>query len=124
MAKPGVTYLEVSNAAQQLAASGKVPTIEAIRIALGTGSNSTLGTHLRTWKASQSQTQRVATKENLPEELVATMKGLWELVMNQSEEKIQTIQTTSGTVEICIPTVPRVPVAFNSQKNKSKFIFT
>jgi uncharacterized protein (DUF302 family) len=33
-------------------------------------------------------------------------------------ENVQTIQTTSGTVEICIPTVPKVPEAFNSQKNK------
>ena len=92
MARPGVTYLEVSNVAQQLAASGRIPTIEAIRIALGTGSNSTLGAHLRTWKATQNQAQQIATKENLPEELVATMKGLWELVMNQSEERIQTIK--------------------------------
>jgi len=93
MARPGVTYLEVSNAAQQLVASRRIPTIEAIRIALGgTGSNSTIGGYLRTWKASQNQTQQVATKENLPEELVATMKGLWEMVMNQSEEIIQTIK--------------------------------
>jgi chromosome segregation ATPase len=93
MARPGVTYLEVSNAAQQLVAAKKSPTIEAIRIALGgTGSNSTLGTHLRTWKASQDQTQQVATKENLPEELIATMKGLWSWVIDQSEEKILTIK--------------------------------
>jgi len=93
MGRPGVTYLEVSSAAQQLVASRRIPTIEAIRIALGgTGSNSTIGGHLRTWKATQDQTQQIATKENLPEELVATMKGLWEMVMNQSEERIQTIK--------------------------------
>jgi len=93
MARPGVTYLEVSNAAQQLVAARKTPTIEAIRIALGgTGSNSTLGAHLRVWKANQNQTQQVATKENLPEELVATMKGLWSWVIDQSEEKILTIK--------------------------------
>lgn len=34
------------------------------------------------------------------------------------EEKVQMIQTTGGTVKICIPTVPKVPVAFNSQKNE------
>lgn len=93
MARPGVTYLEVSNAAKQLAVSGRIPTIENVRIALGsTGSNSTLGTHLRAWKATQDQTQQIATKENIPEELIATVKGLWELLINQSEEKILTIQ--------------------------------
>lgn len=92
MARPGVTYHEVSMIAQRLIAAGKNPTIDAVRIELGTGSNSTLGAHLRTFKERQTQTQRLATKENIPEELIAVIKGLWERVMNQSEEKIQTIQ--------------------------------
>jgi chromosome segregation ATPase len=91
MARPGVTYLDVANAAQQLVTAGRTPTIESIRITLGTGSNSTLGNHLRTWKSKQDQTQQIATKENIPEELIAALKGLWERVMHQSEEKIQTI---------------------------------
>src|SRR6185312_15497828 len=92
MARPGVTYLDVSNAAQQLLAAGRTPTIETIRIALGTGSNSTLGLHLRTWKAKQDQAQQISTKENIPEELIAALKGVWERVINQSEDRIQTIQ--------------------------------
>lgn len=92
MARPGVTYFDVSNAAQQLIAAGRTPTIESIRIALGTGSNSTLGTHLRTWKSKQDETQQIATKENIPEELVSALKGVWERVVNQSEDSIQTIQ--------------------------------
>jgi chromosome segregation ATPase len=92
MARPGVTYLDVSNAAQQLVAAGRSPTIETIRIALGTGSNSTLGTHLKTWKSKQDQTQQIAIKENIPEELISALKGVWERVMNQSEDRIQTIE--------------------------------
>jgi hypothetical protein len=92
MARPGVTYHEVSIIAQRLIAAGKNPTIDAIRIELGTGSNSTLGAHLRTFKERQTHTQQLATKESIPEELIAVIKGLWERVMNQSEEKIQTIQ--------------------------------
>src|SRR5580692_2372009 len=92
MARPGVTYLDVANAAQQLVAVGRMPTIETIRIALGTGSNSTLGNHLRTWKSKQDQTQQIATKENIPEELIAALKGVWERVIVQSDEKIQAVQ--------------------------------
>lgn len=92
MARPGVTYFDVSNAANQLIAAGKAPTIETVRQLLGTGSNSTLGTHLRTWKAKQEHSQHIATKENLPEELVAALKGVWDRVMDQSEEKIQSIE--------------------------------
>lgn len=92
MARPGVTYLDVSNAAQQLIAAGRTPTIETVRIALGTGSNSTLGAHLRSWKAKQDQTQKIAVKENIPEELIVALKGVWERIINQSDEKIHTIQ--------------------------------
>lgn len=91
MARPGVTYLDVSNAAQQLVAAGRTPTIETIRIALGTGSNSTLGVHLKAWKSKQDSTQQIATKENIPEELISALKGVWERVMNQSEDRIQLI---------------------------------
>lgn len=91
MARPGVTYLDVANAAQQLVTVGRTPTIETIRIALGTGSNSTLGVHLKTWKSKQDQTQQIATKENIPEELISALKGVWERVMNQSEDRIQTV---------------------------------
>ncbi len=92
MARPGVTYLDVSNAAQQLVAAGRAPTIETIRIALGTGSNSTLGVHLKTWKSKQDQTQQIAIKENIPEELISALKGVWDRVMNQSEDRIQAIE--------------------------------
>ncbi|MFA4937527.1 MAG: DNA-binding protein [Patescibacteria group bacterium] len=96
MARPGVTYTEVSNAAKQLIATGRSPTVETVRIALGTGSNSTINTHLRDWKTRQTQIQNVATKENLPEELIATIKGLWNQVMDQAEEKILMIQQETG----------------------------
>jgi chromosome segregation ATPase len=92
MSRSGITYTEVSNAAKQLIAAGRSPTVETVRITLGTGSNSTINTHLRDWKTRQTQAQNIATKENLPEELIATIKGLWNQVMDQSEEKILTIQ--------------------------------
>lgn len=92
MARNGVTYFEVSNAANQLVSSGKTPTIEGIRHLLGTGSNSTIGTHFRSWKNKQNNSQQIATKENLPLELVAALKGVWDRVMAQSQEKIQSIE--------------------------------
>jgi hypothetical protein len=92
MARPGVTYTEIASAAQQIAASGRFPTVEGVRLILGTGSNSTVGQHLRTWKMKQDSTQQIATKENIPETLIAAIKGVWELVMTQSETTIQIIQ--------------------------------
>lgn len=59
MARPGVTYTEIASAAQQIAASGRFPTVEGVRLILGTGSNSTVGQHLRTWKLKQDSTQQI-----------------------------------------------------------------
>ena len=100
MARPGITYHEVSNAAQQQLAAGKTPTIESIRIALGSGSHSTLGPLLRTWKAQHMQTQQLASLEKIPEELVAALKGVWEIVMNQAQEKITHIHQESERLSL------------------------
>jgi chromosome segregation ATPase len=88
MARPGVTYTEVAEAANQLLGLGKNPTIEQIRHLLGTGSSTTLANHLRQWKNQQEKNQIVALKEDLPEDLVALMKGLWQRVVAEAEGKI------------------------------------
>jgi chromosome segregation ATPase len=50
-----------------------------------------LGAHLKNWKSKQNQTQQIATQENIPEELISALKGIWERVTHYSEEKIQSI---------------------------------
>lgn len=92
MARPGVSYQDVSAAANQVKGMGKNPTIENVRAILGTGSISTINNHLRKWKEYQNATQHMATKENIPEELVSMMKGLWERVVSQSAEKIAALE--------------------------------
>ena len=88
MARPGVTYLEVAKVASQLLGQGKNPTIEQVRRQLGTGSSTTLAYHLRQWKKDHSQNQKLACKENLPEELISIMQGLWKRVMDESTERV------------------------------------
>lgn len=92
MTRPGVTYFDVANIAQQLIASGHEPTIERIRSQLKTGSNTTIGTHLRTWRSKQDTLQQLATKEKIPEELIILLKGLWERVMGQAEAQVDAIK--------------------------------
>ncbi|MFZ2316109.1 MAG: DNA-binding protein [Gammaproteobacteria bacterium] len=104
MSRPGVTYNDIANAAQQLSAQGKNPTIESIRSLTGTGSSTTIAQHLKAWKVRQDQTKLLCLKENLPEEIVLTMKGLWGRVISQGEEKLMAItqdfeQTTSAFKE-------------------------
>jgi chromosome segregation ATPase len=88
MARPGITYDDVVNAATELKGQGKNPTIENVRGILGTGSIGTINMHLRKWKAAHVQTKQISLKENLPEELVSILKGLWDRVIQSSEERL------------------------------------
>lgn len=92
MARPGITYTDVAEAASELLGQGRNPTVEQIRLFLGTGSSTTIANHLREWKECQAGTSLLAVKENIPQELVAIVKGLWERVLNQSEEKVSDIE--------------------------------
>ncbi len=92
MARTGVSYSEVAEAATQLIGQGRNPTVEQVRILLGTGSSTTIGNHLRLWKTNQEKTSLISAKENIPSELVAVMKGLWERVINHSEEQVAKIE--------------------------------
>src|SRR5690242_15701507 len=92
MARPGITYNDVAKAALELTGQGKLPTIDSIRQFLSTGSSSTIAPHLRTWKAKQGETQLIASKEKLPEDLVALMKGLWERVHQEAQNQISVIE--------------------------------
>lgn len=94
MARPGISYTDVEKIAHNIQGQGHIPTIDRIRQLLGTGSSSTIATHLRTWKARQDETYRIASKEKLPEELVALLKGLWERVIDQADQKIEVLQAS------------------------------
>lgn len=92
MARPGVTYQDIANAAHELKGQGKNVTIDGVRAILGTGSIGTINQHLRKWKEAQATTQGIAAKENLPESLIALMKGLWEGVIDQSSEQFYPVE--------------------------------
>lgn len=93
MARHGISYDDVISAANTLKAQGKNVTIENIRSFLGTGSSGTINQHLRHWKEAQQSTQKIASKENLPEGLIALVKGLWEGVLAQSAEQFVPIES-------------------------------
>ncbi|CAM4403572.1 MAG: Chromosome partition protein Smc [Legionellaceae bacterium] len=96
MARSGITYHQVAEAIETIVASGKTPTIEGIRHELKTGSNSTIMTHFKRWKGQQDGISLLAQKEQLPLELVAALKGIWQQVIDKAEIKINTIQEESA----------------------------
>lgn len=93
MARQGISYSDVAGAANQLKGQGRNPTIEQIRMILGTGSSTTIANHLKSWKSTQSSNTQTALTQQIPEELLSTVQGLWQRIVSISEDKVQTINT-------------------------------
>lgn len=92
MARPGVTYMEVAEAAEDILGQGKTPTIEQIRQKLGTGSSTTIANHLRDWKQRLAGLDVATIKDKLPQDLMTIVKGLWDKVIDQSQEQIGVVE--------------------------------
>lgn len=89
MARPGIMYIHVADAAARLVAQGKNPTIDNIREALGgTGSKSTIAPLLKRWKAAHQDSVAQADL-GLPAELVLALKGVYEKVQADAALRYQ-----------------------------------
>ena len=74
MARKGVTYEQVVEAAKAIEAEGENPTIQRVLQRLGTGSPNTIHRHLRSWK-EQNAPQKPAVLK-LPEKLQDALLSL------------------------------------------------
>lgn len=85
MSRPGITYQEVANAAIQLQGQDQNPTVDRVREMLGTGSKSTIARYLKDWK---SKTEHIVGQHGIPHELISIIKGLWERLRTEADQKI------------------------------------
>ena len=90
MGRIGINFDDVKEKAYQLQGRGKIPTVDAIRDLLGTGSKSTIAQHLKTWKAEEKNGEG-----NLPQELLSLVTGLWDRLNAKAEQNIIDIQRQS-----------------------------
>ena len=88
MARGGVTFTEVDEAARYLQGLGRNPTVDAIRERLGTGSRTTLSEHLKRWKSLQGNSEGC-----LPQPLQALVSGLWDSLQSMAEQRVQEHQS-------------------------------
>lgn len=88
MARGGITFSDVDQAARHLQGLGRNPTVDAIREQLGTGSRTTLAEHLKRWKSLQSDGAGC-----LPQPLLALVTGLWENLQSLATKRIQENQS-------------------------------
>jgi transketolase len=92
MARHGIGYEDVAQAAQKCVDNGLTPTHEHVRQIIGSGSNNTIGKYLRQWKVSQSSTTLAAAKAVVPEEISLLLKNLWEQLVGQAEKNVAVVE--------------------------------
>src|SRR5437868_11897316 len=91
MARAGILYSHVAQAAAKLATEGKNPTVDNVREALGsTGSKSTIAPFLKRWKAEHEDVV-LAQDAGVPRELLQVVKGLYESLQQDAEKKVNEI---------------------------------
>lgn len=90
MPRPGISYLEVAQAATQLVTQNIRPSIEEVRKVLGTGSNSTINRHLRVWRDKQGHA--LEAQQGLPDTLLIAVKGIHEAIQEEAEHKTNAIK--------------------------------
>lgn len=89
MARPGICYDDVKQAARQLLEEGSHPSIQRIRERLGTGSNSTIADHLKRWQQELAETRHTALPPALPEAVLQATTAVWQAAVEQAHTTYQ-----------------------------------
>ncbi|MCK5923638.1 MAG: DNA-binding protein, partial [Methylococcales bacterium] len=86
MARAGVTYLEVTRAAETIQQQGQNPTVDRVLAHLGTGSKSTLGPLLKRWKSENAGT---ADTGKLPDDVLMAVKDVHDRLQQDANDTIK-----------------------------------
>lgn len=93
MARMGVQYEDVVEAALQLQKQGDNPTLQRIRDWLGSGSFTTISEHLKQWRENQRNATPLQQEiQELPASLVNLVQQIWQQACLEADEKLQSYQ--------------------------------
>jgi hypothetical protein len=132
MARHGVTPAEIFSAADQLKQAGQLPTVEAVRRQLGSGSYSTINTHLRTWReknqAQDGHHQGEKSGLKIPDSLLRRFEGLlqevwteaWEQASRASESQIKALEDVNQQLTRQLQSVTKPPSESPERKRSGK----
>ena len=95
MARAGVTYNDITKAAESIKSRGQEPTVDRVREHLGTGSKSTIAPLLKRWRSSNGDP---ASIEGLPNDLVEVVKSLHDRVQQMAEHKVELARTEFNSI--------------------------
>lgn len=89
MARTGVTYFDIVEAAKAIKARGDEPTVDRVRAQLGTGSKSTIAPLLKRWRSEMESGTDIS---GLPKDLVEALKGLHQRIQGQADQRVEEMQ--------------------------------
>jgi len=85
MARSGIRYEDVKDAAETLLSRGLSPTIQRVREVLGTGSNTTISEHLKCWQQRLAEAPLAILPPAIPETVMAALETFWKTALQQAE---------------------------------------
>jgi len=85
MARTGISFEDVQNAAETLLGRGLNPTIQRVRELLGTGSNTTISEHLKSWQQQLAETPKIMLLPTVPEAVAAALDTFWKIAVQHAE---------------------------------------
>ncbi|QQS55299.1 MAG: DNA-binding protein [Candidatus Competibacteraceae bacterium] len=85
MARSGIRYEEVQEAAETLLGRGLNPTIQRVRELLGTGSNTTISEHLKHWQQQLAESPKAVLPPTVPETVMTALEPFWKIAVRQAE---------------------------------------
>jgi len=88
MSRPGVDYETVKQTAVKLLSQGLAPSVQKIRVALGTGSNTTIAEHLKFWREEYAKKTIHHLPANIPKELISVFEVLWQTAMEHAQNQL------------------------------------
>lgn len=85
MARTGISFEDVRDAAETLLGRGLNPTIQRVRELLGTGSNTTISEHLKTWQQQLAETPKIVLLPTIPEAVATALDAFWKIAVQHAE---------------------------------------
>ncbi len=89
MARQGISKKQVFEAASALQDEGIAPTVKAVRQRIGSGSFSTISSHLDDWK-SEHVGQNPANIPEMPEKVMLAFQQVWATAAKAAHENVDT----------------------------------
>jgi chromosome segregation ATPase len=95
MARPGITYHDVAEAANQIQQSGDKVTIDRVRSMLGRGSDATISKHLQEWRRQREFVVEEGIAAIPPDMVGEKMSRMWAELNGQAQTKFAQLKLES-----------------------------